>query len=71
MRGRVRTAEGTLVESLVNAISLGGLLGCEGLWPGRLFIGVILVAHLRGTITRADRQIRALVASVPIREHCD
>ena len=69
MRGSVRTAEGTLVESLVNAISLGGLLGCEGLWLGRLFIGVVLVAHLRGTITRADRQIRALVASVPVREH--
>ena len=39
MRGIVRTAEGTLVESLVNAISLGGLLGGQGLWPGRLFIG--------------------------------
>ena len=71
MRGIVATAEGTLVESLVNAISLGGLLSGQTLWLGRLFIAVILVAHLRGTITRADRQIRALVASVPVREHCD
>ena len=38
MRGTVRTAEGLLVESLVNAISLGGLLGRQGPWLGRLFI---------------------------------
>ena len=62
------TAEGTLVESLVGAISLGGLLGREGLWPRRLFVAVVFVAELRGTITRADRQIRALAASVPVRE---
>src|SRR4030095_708440 len=68
MRATARTAKSTLVESLVRARSLSGLLRCEGLWAGRLFILVISVAELGGTITRADRQIRALAASVPVRE---
>ena len=55
MRPRVATAKGPLVEGLVNAISFGGLLGGQRLWLGRQFIAVVFVAHLRGTITRADR----------------
>ena len=35
---------------------------------GRLFIAVIFVAELRGTVSRADRQIHALAASVRVRE---
>ena len=50
MRGIVRTAEGTLVEDLVNAISLGGLLGGQVLWLGRLFIG----RHTRSRAARYD-----------------
>ena len=37
MRGSVRTAEGTLVESLVNALSLGGLLGGQASVAGAAF----------------------------------
>src|SRR5687768_1241794 len=65
---RMGTSEGTLVELLVGAISLGGLLGREGLRLGRLLVAVVLVVHLRGPIARADRQIGALVAPVTVRE---
>src|SRR5687768_8798824 len=63
-----RTAERTLVERLVGVSSLRSLLGCKSLWAGRLFISVISVTKLRGTVTRTDRQIRALAAPVAVRE---
>ena len=37
MRGNVRAAEGLLVESLVNAISLGGLLSGQASVAGAAF----------------------------------
>ena len=58
MVGTMRTAHGLVVESLVCALSGGGLLGGQVLRLGRLFIAVIFVAELRGTVGRADRQIR-------------
>src|SRR5215471_565081 len=62
------TAEGALVERLVGALSGRCLLASEVLGLGRLFITVIFVAELRGTVARADRQIHALAASVSVRE---
>src|SRR6202030_614755 len=59
---------GLRVESLVGALSRGGLLTCEVQRLGRLFITVIFVAELRRTIGRAHRKIRALAASVTVRE---
>src|ERR1700730_6164197 len=59
---------GLRVESLVGALSRGGLLTGEVQRLGRLFITVIFVAELRGTVARADRQIHALAASVAVRE---
>src|ERR1700736_499844 len=59
---------GLLVESLVGALSRGGLLTGEVQRLGRLFIAVVFVAELRSTISRADRQIRTLAASVTVRE---
>src|SRR5258706_10089990 len=59
---------GLRVESLVGALSRGGLLTCEVQRLGRLFITVIFVAERRGTVARADRQIHALAASVAVRE---
>src|SRR6202045_55562 len=59
---------GLRVESLVGALSRGGLLTGEVQRLGRLFITVILVAELRRTVASADRQIRALTASVAVRE---
>ena len=44
------------------------LLGGQVLRLGRLFIAVIFVAELRSTVGRADRQIHALAAPVPVRE---
>ena len=46
MRGRVRTAEGTLVEHLVNALSLGGLLGRQAPRLGRQFMYATGIAEL-------------------------
>ena len=71
MVGTMRTAHGLFVESLVCALSGGGLLGGQVLRLGRLFIAVIFVAELRSTVGRADRQIDALAASVSIRRTCD
>src|SRR4026207_2208900 len=68
MRRTACTAEGLLVERVVNAISLGGLLSRQVPRPGRLLVAVVLVTELRGAVTRADRQIHALAASVPVRE---
>ena len=68
MRVIAETAEGLLVESLVDALSSGGLVRRQALWLGRLLIAVILVAELRGTVSRADGQIHALAASVAVRE---
>src|ERR1700686_5089393 len=59
---------GLRVESLVGALSRGGLLTGEVQRLGRLFITVIFVAELRGTVPRADRQIHAFAASVAVRE---
>src|ERR1700686_2351364 len=59
---------GLRVESLVGALSRGGLLTGEVQGLGRLFIPVIFVAELRGAVGRADRQIDPLAASVAIRE---
>src|ERR1700731_694394 len=59
---------GLRVESLVGALSRGGLLTRQVQRLGRLFITVIFVAELRGTVARADRQIHALAASVAVRE---
>src|SRR6202011_3984433 len=59
---------GLRVESLVGALSRGGLLTGEMQRLGRLFITVIFVAELRGTVARADRQIHPLAASVAVRE---
>src|SRR6202040_611583 len=59
---------GLRVESLIGALSRGGLLSGEVQRLGRLFITVIFVAELRGTVARADRQIHALTASVAVRE---
>src|ERR1700730_13250156 len=68
MLGTMRTSHGLVVESLVCTLSGGGLLGGQVLWLGRLFIGVIFVAERRSTVGHADRQIRALAASVSVRE---
>src|ERR1700687_2818736 len=59
---------GLRVESLVGALPRGGLLTGEVQRLRRLFITVIFVAELRGTVARADRQIHALAASVAVRE---
>src|ERR1700674_1373235 len=59
---------GLRVESLVGALSRGGLLTGEVQRLGRLFITVILVPERRGTVARADRQIPALAASVAVGE---
>src|ERR1700693_4166998 len=59
---------GLLVESLVRALSRGGLLTGEVQRLGRHFITVVFVAELRGTVARADRQIHSLAASVAVRE---
>src|ERR1700686_832019 len=59
---------GLLVESLVRALSRGGLLTGEVQRLGRHFITVVFVAELRGTVARADRQIHALAASVAVGE---
>src|ERR1700688_4934250 len=66
MLGTMRTAHGLFVESLVCAISGGGLLGVQVLRLGRFFIGVIFVAELRNTVGRADWQIDALAGPVSI-----
>src|ERR1700745_1373340 len=68
MLSTMRTADGALVERLVGAFSGGGLLGGSLLRLGRLFIAVIFVAELRGPVTGADRQVRALAASVAVRK---
>src|ERR1700732_2272828 len=59
---------GLLVESLVGALSRGGLLTGEVQRLGRLFITVIFVSERRGTVARAARQIHALAASVAVGE---
>src|SRR3984893_11261255 len=59
---------GLRVESLVGALSRGGLLTGEVQRLGRLFITVIFVAELRRTVARTDRQIHPLAASVAVRE---
>src|ERR1700730_3618636 len=59
---------GLLVQTLVGALSRGGLLTGEVQRLGRLFITVIFVAELRGTVAGADRNFIALSASVAVRE---
>src|SRR3984893_16963035 len=59
---------GLRVESLVGALSRGGLLTGEVQRLGRLLIAVIFVAERRGTVARTDRQIHALAASVAVGE---
>src|ERR687895_1233641 len=68
MVSTMRTAVGTVVERLDSGISDSGITG--GLAPclGRLLIAVIVVAELRGTVSRADRQVHAPAAPVPVRE---
>src|ERR1700747_2305354 len=66
MLGNMRTAHGLFVESLVCALSGGGLLGGQVLRLGPFFIGVIFVAELRNTVGRADWQIDALAAPVSV-----
>src|SRR5260370_1299954 len=66
MVGTIWTAHGLFVETLVCALSGGGLLGGQVLRLGRFFIGVIFVAELRNTVGRADWQIVALAVSVSI-----
>src|SRR3984893_2141311 len=68
MVGTMWTAHGLVVESLVCALSGGGLLGGQVQRLRRLFIAVIFVAKRRSTVGHADRQIRALAASVSGRE---
>src|ERR1035438_9545605 len=65
---RGRTAKGLLVERLVGALSGGALLRGEVLRLGRLFIAIVFVAELRGTISRAHRQVHTLAAPVTVRE---
>ena len=62
------TAHRLVVESLVCALSGGGLLRGQVQRLGRLFIAVIFVPERRSAIGQADRQIRALAASVSVRE---
>src|SRR5580692_5914786 len=66
MVGTMRAAHGRFVESLVCALSGGGLFGGQVLRLGRFFIGVIFVAELRNTVGRGDWQIDALAAPVSI-----
>src|SRR3984957_7805394 len=68
MVGTMWTAHGLVVESLVCALSGGGLLRGQVQRLGRLFIAVICVPEGRSPIGLADRQIRALAASVSVRE---
>src|SRR4029450_2726913 len=68
MRRTASAAEGLLVEGVVNALALGGLRGRESPWLWRLLIAVVFVAELRGPVTRTDRQIHPLAASVAVRE---
>ena len=62
------TAHRLVVESLVCALSGGGFLRGQVQRLGRLFIAVIFVPERRSAIGHADRQIRALAASVSVRE---
>ena len=68
MRGTGLATKSLLVLLVVHAISLSGLFGRENHRLGRLLVAVVFVAERRGTVGRADRQIRALAASVPVRE---
>src|SRR4029453_15605142 len=68
MRRTARAAESLLVELVVNAGPLRRLLSGQVSGQGRQFILVVFVAKLRGAVTRADRQIYALAASVAIGE---
>src|ERR1700722_16203079 len=68
MVASMRTAHSLVVESLVGALSGGGLLRGQMQRLGRLFIAVIFVPERRSAIGHADRQIRALAASVSVRE---
>src|ERR1700686_1727268 len=64
----VWTAHGLVVEGLVCALSGGGFLRGQVQRLGRLFIAVIFVPERRSTVGHADRQIRALAASVSVGE---
>src|SRR6266566_1829549 len=66
MLGTMWTAHGLFVESLVSELSGGGLLGRQVLRLGRVFIAVIFVPELRSAVARADREVHALAAPVPI-----
>src|SRR3984957_7517689 len=68
MVASMRTAHSLVVESLVCALSGGGLPRGQMQRLGRLFIAVIFVPERRSAIGHADRQVRALAASVSVRE---
>src|ERR1700756_4151678 len=52
LAGAMRCPMNPLIERLDSGISGGGLLGGYAACLGRLFIAVIFVAELRGTVTR-------------------
>src|ERR1700729_312909 len=62
------TAHGLVVKSVVGALSGGGLFRGQVQRLGWLFIAVIFVPERRSAIGHADRQVRALAASVSVRE---